>query len=62
MVSDVSNGSLMLTVGATMLKKTMDTNEQLAARLFEGMDALQTSTQAPASAGTSPSSVLDIYA
>lgn len=60
MVSDVSNGPLMLTIGTTMLKKTMDTNEQFAAKLFESMDALS-SAQAP-SAGANPSSVLDIYA
>lgn len=61
MVSDVSNSSLLLNIGTSVLKKAKDTNEELAAKLFEGMDALQTSAQAQ-SAEAKPSSILDIYA
>lgn len=64
MISDMSNASLRTAINTSLLKKSIDTNEALMAKLIEGLSSgsLQTS-QAPAvDTAAIKTSTLDIYA
>lgn len=51
-----NNSALMLNIGTTMLKKTIDSNEEAMTKLLEG------ATQATSATPPPPQRALDIYA
>ncbi len=67
MIQDATNASLMLSVNTSLLKKSMDTSENLMATILEGAGAnLQSPTSnAPVDTTQTPTQstrALDIYA
>ncbi|EAL53942.1 putative motility protein [Campylobacter upsaliensis] len=64
MISDMSNASLRTAINTSLLKKTMDTNEALMAKLIDGLSSgsMQTSQAVTTDSAPIKTSALDIYA
>ena len=64
MISDMSNASLRTVINTSLLKKTMDTNEALMAKLIDGLSSgsMQTSQAVTTDSAPIKTSALDIYA
>lgn len=64
MISDMSNASLRTAINTSLLKKTMDTNEALMAKLIDGLSSgsMQTSQAVTTDSALIKTSALDIYA
>ena len=64
MISDMSNASLRTAINTSLLKKTMDTNEALMAKLIDGLSSgsMQTSQAVTTDSAPIKTSALDIDA
>ncbi|EAI5622598.1 putative motility protein [Campylobacter upsaliensis] len=64
MISDMSNASLRTAINTSLLKKSMDTNEALMAKLIDGLSSgsMQTSQAVATDSAPIKTSTLDIYA